>query len=184
MNTPNQVGRLLLSVSIPSLSENIGLMKNISQSPLFDMVENCIVELFKFFFKDGETEEQVYKAMMNKVEEIEKKKVHEEAMRNNWYYLEPTETETKMNGPFTKHEIIGYLNHDQIDESFYCWHPSLETWEQIIDVKELDLDKRDFKIIKDAKSILEDVTPSMLKYLPRVLFKNIDDGVTPFSGRL
>ena len=47
-----------------------------------------------------------------------------------------------MNGPYTKHEIIGYLNHDQIDESFYCWHPSLETWEQIIDVKELDLDKR------------------------------------------
>ena len=44
----------------------------------------------KNFLKDGETEEQVYKAMMNKVEEIEKKKVHEEAMRNNWYYLEPT----------------------------------------------------------------------------------------------
>jgi len=122
-----------------------------------------------FIRHDGETEEQVYKAMMNKVEEIEKKKVHEEAMRNNWYYLEPTESETKMNGPFTKHEIIGYLNHDQIDESFYCWHPSLDTWEQIIDVKELDLDKRDFKIVKDTKSILEDVTPSMLKYIPRAL---------------
>jgi hypothetical protein len=38
--------------------------------------------------------------------------------------------------------MINFLTHDQIDESFYCWHPSLDKWEQIIDVKELDLDKR------------------------------------------
>ena len=28
--------------------------------------------------------------MMSKVEDIDKKKAHEEVMRNNWYYLEPT----------------------------------------------------------------------------------------------
>ena len=42
----------------------------------------------KFLLEEGDTEEQVYTTMMNKVEEIEKKKVHEEIMRSNWYYLE------------------------------------------------------------------------------------------------
>jgi len=28
--------------------------------------------------------------MMSKVEDVDKKKAHEEIMRNNWYYLEPT----------------------------------------------------------------------------------------------
>lgn len=47
-----------------------------------------------------------------------------------------------MIGPLTRPEIITLLNQGTIDESYYCWHPSLKEWEQIIDVSELGLDKR------------------------------------------
>lgn len=53
-----------------------------------------------------------------------------------------TETETKMIGPLTKPELISLLNQGTIDESYYCWHPSLQDWEQIIDVAELAIDRR------------------------------------------
>lgn len=67
------------------LLENIGLKRSTLISPLFVEVEPIT---YFHLFKEGETEEQVYKTMMTKVEEVEKRKSHEEIMKNNWYYLE------------------------------------------------------------------------------------------------
>jgi hypothetical protein len=77
-------------------------------------------------------------------------------------------------GPLTRPEMISLLNQGIIDESYYCWHPSFKEWEQIIDVSELGLDKRDFKVIKESRSPMHDITPEMLKFVPRVcVLKNI-----------
>lgn len=47
-----------------------------------------------------------------------------------------------MVGPLTRHEINKLLNTEEIEESYYVWHPTLPEWQQVVDVEELSMNNR------------------------------------------